>query len=104
MSSGALLGHSLNALGRSWAVVRLSWAPLGALLGHLGAILRPRMAIGSERREGDNHCFFSRIWDGFWPVGGLVCLLGHPGNHIEASRAIMSNLGNHFGFSEALLE
>ena len=41
---GALLGD----LG---AVLGLSWAPLGTLLGHLGAISRPRKAIGQRKGE-----------------------------------------------------
>ena len=45
---GALLGRSWGALG---SVLEPSWAPLGAILGHLGAILRPLRAHRRRKSE-----------------------------------------------------
>ena len=50
--SWGALGPLLGALG---AVLGLSWASPEALLGHLGAILRPRKAIGSEKTKRQKH-------------------------------------------------
>ena len=56
-------GVTVGALG---AVLGLSWAPLlGALLGHLGAILKPRMAIGNEKAERQTSFVFFRFGEEF---------------------------------------
>ena len=52
-------------MGALEAVLGLSWASLGALLGHLGAILRPRMAIGSEQARKQQTLIFRRFWTDF---------------------------------------
>ena len=47
--------------------------PLGALLGHLGAILRPRMAIGSETARRQKSLVFLKFLKDF---GFLEASLG----------------------------
>ena len=81
---GALLGRSWSALG---AVLGLSWAPLGALLGPLGAILRPRMPIGSEKAIMQK----SLIFLGFLKVFGLL------EGSLGSSVASWSRLGTALG-------
>ena len=109
----------MGALG---AVLGLSWGPLGALLGNLGAILRPRKAIGSEQARRQKSFMFFRFLKDLGILGaslgsslaslsrlGAVLgrswgLLEHLGSHLEASWAILSHLGGHLGLSEALSE
>ena len=52
------------------AVLGLSWASLGALMGPLGAVLRPRMAIGSEKARKQQTLIFRRFWTDFGLLGG----------------------------------
>ena len=59
----------MDALG---AVLGLSWAPLGALLGHLGAILRPRKAIGSEKARKQKTTVVHLFLTDFDLLGGLL--------------------------------
>ena len=98
----------MGALG---AVLGLSWASLGALLGHLGAIFRPRKAIGSENARKQKSRMFAS-WGPPWRSRRLLGailerswgLLEHIGSHLEAFQAILSHLGNRLGLPEALLE
>ena len=90
----------MGALG---AVLGLSWASLGALLGHLGAILRPRMAIGSEKARKEKHIDFPKVFEGLLRLGGL---LGELFGHLEpswgglgASWSILGAILKHLGLS-----
>jgi len=99
--------------------VVLSWASLGALMVSLGAALRPRNAIGSDKARKQQTLIFIRFCTDFDLLGGLLGefvwqlgavlgrswgLLGHLGNHLERSCVILCHLGGHLGLSEALLE
>ena len=84
----------MGALG---AVLGLSWASLGALLGHLGAILRPRMAIETEKARKPKTLIFSRFWK---DVGLLGISWERLGRLVGASWGL---LGPSWGALAALL-
>ena len=114
--SWAALGARLGALG---AVLGLFWASLGAVLGHLGAILRPQEPIGSEKARRQKTLFFSNVFEGFWPLEGLLGRLlddlepswggagaswRHVVSELKPCWAILSYLRSHLERSEALWE
>ena len=82
--------------------------------------MRPEEPIGSKKaRRPHTLIFFNSVFEGFWPLGGLLGrLLGHlkPSwgglgasfkhgvSYLEPCRAILSDLGGHLGLSEAPLE
>ena len=82
-ASGTLLGLSAGSLGAllglSWALLGPSWGPQGPLLGlswgHLGPSWSHLEASRAHRkRKGEkakNICFF-KVFEGFWPLGGLL--------------------------------
>ena len=84
-------------MGAFGAVLRLSWASLGALLGHLGAILRPRMAVGSEKARKPTTLIFHSFWQDFGVLGVSWEL---PGGLLGAS---WGRLGPSWGALEVLL-
>ena len=90
----------LGALG---AVLGLSWASLGALLGHLGAILKPRLAIGSERATMQTSLIFFRFLKDFGILGGLLGklfgLLEPSWGSLEASWTIFGTILTHLRLS-----
>ena len=100
-SKNRLLDPSCGALGALLGVMKavsgLSWASLGALLGQLGAILRPRKAIGSEKARRQKTLIFLRFWKDFSLLGGL---LGRLGGLLEPS---WSGLGASWSILEAIL-
>ena len=108
-----LLGRSWDDLGRWGVVLGASWAPLGALLGHLGAILRPQRRIGSEEagrpKSLISNCLFLKKFgflggsrggsESTW--GRLVALWGPLGGMLEA---ILHHLRLSWSILEAILE
>jgi len=99
-------------------ILEPSWARLGALLGNLGAILRPqnRSPLRAKRQRGTNHLFslgVGRILasvghprEAPWPLGvvldGPVGLSEHVGSHLERSCTILFHLGGHVVISWAI--
>ena len=96
-----------------------SWASLGALLGHLGAILRPRKAIGSEKARKQKTLIFHWFLKDFGLLGGLLGRLRghlepswnglgascrHAVSYLDPCLAILCAIGGHLGLSEAILE
>ena len=95
----------MGALG---AVLGLSWAPLGALLGHLEAILRPRKAIGSEKARRQKSLIFIRFLKDFGILGASLGssegTWSRPGAVLRALGGMLKAILNHLGLSCKILE
>ena len=69
---GAVLGRSWGALGRSWGrlgpLLGLSWGRLGPSWSHLEASRAHRKRKGEKAKN----IGFSKVFEGFWPLGGLL--------------------------------
>ena len=106
------MGRYWVALGAIWGA---SWAPLGALLGHLEASKAHRKRRGGKAKIIDFPIVFERVWLPWgvpmgalralgavlWPSWGLLEIVG---SYLAPSSAIWSHLGGLLGASEALLE
>ena len=79
-----------NCTGAGKSVLGISWASRGALLGPLGAILRPRMAIGSEKARRQKSLVFVRFLNDF---GLLEASLGSSLASWSRLEAVLGPLG-----------
>ena len=87
-------------MGARGAALGLSWTLLGALLGHLGANLRRRMAIGSEKARRQNTLMFFKLLKdlGILEASSLV------GSYLDSWSSLGAVLGVSWSILEAILK